>query len=613
MKPLPSEKDLEGKDKTTADPANGGLEFAGRRALLMDAAGGLYALKKTLRSDIGFFEKDFMVRAGQAGTKHYLEEFRKSLTGRSTKDALQEMLSQYTSRGYGDFRIIRLEEATMVTDISSSNTVEAWAFQTNKDMQREPMCSYTAGMLSTVCRLAFSNSLASDVEFGAVEIECAAQGDKECRFVVGPVEELPRHVPSHSLPRDSISEHVLKLNEEILLKNLELQSLNLSLERQNRKRTEDLRRSEENYRRLVELSPDPILICTLDGGINSINESGLKLLGYESIIETEGLDLKKILSRGSDEWEKLVWQLEKEGAVHNFELEFIKKDGSRILGEVSARFADLIPGRCVEAIVRDVTERNIIKAQIEEAKTESEFLNDLLSHDITNFTTSALYFMENLRKSERIGDDDRKTVAKVLKDIQGAFELATSVRDLSRLKSMSEEDVEVRELQLLIAEGIEEAIRLHSDRRVRVNFERTSEPMFIRGNAVVSRLFTNLLTNAVKFDPNDEAVVDISIESEVEKGVAYWRVSLSDRGKGIPQGEKERIFERFHRLDASVPGTGLGLYVVRFIAGACGGRVWAEDRIPGDHTKGTTMVVLLQKASHRQVAEGTKGGRGQRH
>jgi PAS domain S-box-containing protein len=612
VKHLPSEKDLEKKDKTAILPADGRLEFGGRRAFLMDAAGCLYSLKKTLRSDIGFFEGDFMMRAGQEGATNYFREFHKSLKGQSPKDALKEMLGQISSRGYGEFRIIRLDEKTMIADISSSNTVEAWAFQTNRDMQREPICSYTTGILTAVCSLAFSDSHMSDVEFSAVEVECGAQGDKECRFVVGPTQELPKHVPSHSLPRDSVSEHVLKLNEEILLKNLELQSLNLTLERQVRKRTEDLRRSEDNYRRLVELSPDPILICTPDGVISSINESGLRLMGYDSITETEGLNLKRLLPDGGNDWEKMLWQLEKEGAVHDFGLELTKKDGSRILGEISARFADLITGRCVEAIVRDVTERNIFKAQIVEAKSESEFLNDLLSHDITNFATSALYFIETLRKSESLTEQDRRTIAKILKDIQGAFELSTSVRDLSRLKSMSEEDVEVKELQQLIAEGIEEAVRLLSDRRVRVNFERSSEPMFMRGNPVVSRLFTNLLTNAVKFDSHEEAVVDIAIESEVEKGVAYWRVSVSDRGKGIPQNERERVFERFHRLDASTPGTGLGLYVVRFVTDACGGRVWAEDRVPGDHTKGTRMVVLLQKATQREVAEDTKSARGYR-
>jgi PAS domain S-box-containing protein len=589
---LPTEKDREKKDKATAAPADGRLEFGGRRAFLMDAAGSLYSLKKTLRSDIGFFERDFMTRAGQDGTMSYFREFCKSLRGRGPKDALTEMLGQISSRGYGEFKIIRLDEKTMIADISSSNTIEAWAFLTNRDTQREPICSYTAGILAALCSLAFSDSHMSDVEFSAIEVECGAQGDKECRFVVGPLQELPKHVPSHVLPRDSVSEHVLKLNEEILLKNLELQNLNLTLERQVRKRTEDLRRSEDNYRCLVELSPDPILICTLDGVINSINESGLRLLGYDSIAETEGLNLKRLLPNGGNDWEKLLWQLEKEGAVHNFGLELTKKDGSRI--------------------VRDVTERDIFKAQIVEAKSESEFLNDLLSHDITNFATSALYFIETLRKSESLAEQDRRTIAKILKDIQGAFELSTSVRDLSRLKSMDEEEVEVRELQQMIAEGIEEAVRLHSDRRVRVNFERSSEPKFMHGNAVVSRLFTNLLTNAVKFDSHEEAVVDIAIESEVEKGVAYWRVSVSDRGKGIPQDEKERVFERFYRLDSSTPGTGLGLFVVKFIADACGGRVWAEDRVPGDHTKGTRMVVLLRKATHREVAEDTKGGRGHR-
>ena len=609
VKPLSPQETLDSKDKRAAGTADGRLEFGGKRTLMMDVAGGLYALKKTLRSDIGFFEKDFMTRSGQEGAESFLNEFHKSLKGRRPKEAIEEMLKQYSMRGYGDFRLTRLDETTMIVEISCSNTVEAWAYQTNMDLQREPMCAYSSGMLSTVCSLAFADTGRSETEFAAIEIECGAQGDKECKFVVGPVHVLPKYVPIHSLPRDSISEHVLKLNEEILLKNLELQSINLSLERQVRKRTEDLRRSEENYRRLVELSPDPIIICTVEGVISSINEAGLRLLGYESALDTEGLDLKKVLQNHNDDWDKLVWQLEKEGAVHKLELGLVKKDGSTILGEVSARFAELIPGRCVEAIVRDVTERTIIQAQIVEAKSESEFLNDLLSHDITNFTASALYFIETLRKSDKLSAEDRKTIAKILKDIQGAFELSTSVRDLSRLKSMSDEDVEVKELQQLIAEGIEEAKRLHSDRKVRVNFERSSEPMFMQGNPVISRLFTNLLINAVKFDPQEEAVVDIAIESEVNKGIAYWRVSVSDHGKGIPQEEKERIFERFYRLDSSIPGTGLGLYVVRFIAGACGGKVWAEDRVPGDHTKGTTMVVLLRKASHRQVAEGTKSGK----
>jgi signal transduction histidine kinase len=52
-----------------------------------------------------------------------------------------------------------------------------------------------------------------------------------------------------------------------------------------------------------------------------------------------------------------------------------------------------------------------------------------------------------------------------------------------------------------------------------------------------------------------------------------------------------------------VPGTGLGLYVARFIANAYGGSISAENRVPEDHTKGTRMIVMLQKARERDVAE----------
>jgi len=62
-------------------------------------------------------------------------------------------------------------------------------------------------------------------------------------------------------------------------------------------------------------------------------------------------------------------------------------------------------------------------------------------------------------------------------------------------------------------------------------------------------------------------------------------VSVLDRGEGVPEGERERIFERFYQVgDAehhSVPGIGLGLYIARRIVEAHGGRLWYEPREGG--------------------------------
>jgi signal transduction histidine kinase len=59
------------------------------------------------------------------------------------------------------------------------------------------------------------------------------------------------------------------------------------------------------------------------------------------------------------------------------------------------------------------------------------------------------------------------------------------------------------------------------------------------------------------------------------------RLYVSDEGIGIPPGEQERIFDRFHRVDnrlaRQTPGTGLGLYLVKAVIEAHGGRVWVES------------------------------------
>ena len=574
--------------------------------MIMDIAGGLYALKKTLRSDIGFIEKEFMFRAGMEGAREYLSGLEEVLKDKDPREVVEMMLEQYSLRGYGDFRLRRLDVRRRILEISSSNTVEAWAFQANKDLQREGVCSYVSGVIAMIARIALKEPLDHDSALSAIETECVAQGSRECKFIVAPLSDLPKLVPSYGLPKESASEHVLRLNEEILLKNLELQNLNLSLERQVRKKTEDVRRSEDNYRLLVDLSPDPIIICTAEGSVTLANEAALRTLGYETLKEVAGTSIKSIMGSGSLGWEKLTWQLEKEGTVKNLETELLKKDGSKVSAEISARPAILPPGRYVEIIFRDVSEKREMKAKVVEAESEAEFLNDLLSHDITNFTVSALYFLNHLRKSANLVEEERQALMTAIKDMHGAFELASSVRDLNRIKTIQDEECEVKELQTLISEGIDEAKRMYSERRIRINFERSPEPRFIRGNTLCSRVFTNILTNAIKFDKNPEAVIEVSIESEAKNGIAFWRINVSDHGPGIPDSDKERIFERFYRIDSLIPGTGIGLYVVKFIVRACGGEIRAENRAQGDPSKGTRMVVLLQKASERQVAAASR-------
>jgi signal transduction histidine kinase len=98
------------------------------------------------------------------------------------------------------------------------------------------------------------------------------------------------------------------------------------------------------------------------------------------------------------------------------------------------------------------------------------------------------------------------------------------------------------------------------------------------------RVLLNLVDNAIKYSPNGS---DVEIASHVQDGRRV-RIEVRDRGIGVPAADRERVFERFSRLDPAtsggVGGTGLGLYICRELVEGMGGRIWVEPRPGGGST-----------------------------
>lgn len=468
-------------------------------------------------------------------------------------------------------------------------------FSVSNELQVTPSCSYTSGFLAGICKHAFDDEETESAEIFAHEVECVSQGKERCRFIVAPIRELERTGYKVECKKESISEHTLRLNEEILLRNLDLQNLALTLERKVRKRTEELGRSEENYRSLINLSPDPILIVAMGGRILSVNRSCLNLLGYGDRGDIEGRHIDDILPKDSDAFSALKWALDKESPAHNFEMNLDTKLNGVVTVEASARIAEIDKESCIQATLRDVTERIRLERQLVEAKEESEFLNDLLSHDMINHTTAAMHFLDKLERSQGLSESERKNMKTVSKAIRGAHELLSVVRDARRVVALGNKDCESKDLVTVLRDAIDESKRTYPDRKVTVNFRPPTEPCKVRGSPLLTRLFANLLTNAIKFDHNEEVVVDVDIVAAHEEDDDYWRVRIADYGRGILDDEKPKIFERYYRQDHSVPGAGLGLHLVSHLVGCCGGTIRVENRVEGDHRKGTVMITSLIK------------------
>jgi signal transduction histidine kinase len=103
---------------------------------------------------------------------------------------------------------------------------------------------------------------------------------------------------------------------------------------------------------------------------------------------------------------------------------------------------------------------------------------------------------------------------------------------------------------------------------------------------------TNLLDNAVKYS-GTHIHVTVSVAAPAPDTV--W-IRVQDRGIGIPKKQLKRIFNRFYRVQArglrNIKGTGLGLYIVRSIARAHGGRVFAQSEGEG---RGATFTLELPR------------------
>lgn len=167
--------------------------------------------------------------------------------------------------------------------------------------------------------------------------------------------------------------------------------------------------------------------------------------------------------------------------------------------------------------------------------------------------------------------------------------LVTDLLDISRIQAgRVAMAFSLIHLDDLVADAVQD-MRVRAPER-RIDLAIAPEIPLVRADAdKLRRAVQNLIDNALKYSPPDSTItVSVhTMESEL-------RIAVADEGIGVPEDEREHIFERFHRVDTGLsrttPGVGLGLYIVKAIIDAHGGRVWVESPGAG---RGSTFTIAL--------------------
>src|SRR5262249_1922103 len=221
----------------------------------------------------------------------------------------------------------------------------------------------------------------------------------------------------------------------------------------------------------------------------------------------------------------------------------------------------------VLATSRDISERKRVEAMRQE-------LVAMLSHDLTNPLTAVLGFAEILRDLPPDEPQRDEFLGRIEANAQAALGLAMNYVDALEIEGGG---VAARLEPVWLNEAIEHAVRRQTSRarvkRIRIETRLDdSEPMALLDSRLFDRVIANLVDNAIKFSPADGSV---SVETAVHDGAVVVRVQ--DRGPGIPEEQRPKLFQRFSEMRSlRRASSGLGLFIVKTLVDAQRGTVGAK-------------------------------------
>jgi PAS domain S-box-containing protein len=344
---------------------------------------------------------------------------------------------------------------------------------------------------------------------------------------------------------------------------------------------------------LLESSADGLMVLDPDLTVTRVNRALVSLTGWRAE-EAIGYPYTAVVNWARCESEPRLEDAVEEGwpAGENRPLyvkgELARRNGSII--SVDIMYAPLL-GRGdrllnIIGIVRDIT-------RFREAEALKATFVSVVSHELKTPVAIIRGYAETLQRPEAQRNPKlvNELLGEIVEETDRLSNLVDDLLDASRLEAggLSFTEVEAIDLEEIAQSVVERYQGQAPDHQLVMDF--SDDDFIVDGDPErLEQVLDNLVSNAIKYSPEGGAISVMGHAMPVEVTLA-----VRDKGVGIPLDEQQRIFERFYRVEGpetrGVSGTGLGLYLVRAIVEAHGGRIWVESRLG----EGATFYITLPR------------------
>lgn len=243
-------------------------------------------------------------------------------------------------------------------------------------------------------------------------------------------------------------------------------------------------------------------------------------------------------------------------------------------------------------VFRDIT----LEEEVDRMK--SEFIS-LASHQLRT-PLSAIKTYSHMLADGYMGevtDTQKKSLRTIISATNRMNELISTLLNITRMESGT---IAVTPKSLHIDKVVEEVLKevslMATDKSIELSFAAsgTASQTLKTDQLILKEIITNLITNAIKYTP-EGGKVSVTVKAKASEII----IEVNDSGWGIPKYEQEQIFTKFFRaqniLKRETTGTGLGLYLVKGLVDALGGRIWFKST----EGAGTNFFVALPRKQQK--------------